>query len=129
MEIPPDAAADDNYNTARLLDTLAQSYLLKNDAAIARFLEITPVLVCKLRKGTIPLSAAVILRIHETTDLPIKEILKMSGDRRRRFRWSHAWDESKAATTGRLSRSLGNANAQDATVVATSPATKSGVLS
>jgi hypothetical protein len=56
------------------LDYLMETYKLKNDAALARFMEVSPPVVSKWRYGTLPFGALYILRAHELTDMPIKEI-------------------------------------------------------
>lgn len=44
---------------------------LKNDAALARFLEISPVIVSKIRHGRLSVGPSLIIRIHEATDMPV----------------------------------------------------------
>lgn len=86
---------ENTFDPAKMLDALAERYQLKNDAQIARFLEISPVMVCKLRHQYRALGGGVILRIHEATGIAIHEILRLSGDRRRRFRSTPAWSDSR----------------------------------
>jgi len=63
----------------RLLDTIIKSQQLKNDAALARWLDITAPQISKLRHGRMPLGATVILSIHEAFDMPIREIKALAG--------------------------------------------------
>lgn len=57
-----------------LLDALIESQHLKNDAALSRFLGISPVLASKVRNRVLPVSASLILLIHDCTDMPIRDI-------------------------------------------------------
>lgn len=56
------------------LDYLMEKYELKNDAALSRFLDVAPPVVSKWRYGTLPFGPRYILKVHELTDIPIKEI-------------------------------------------------------
>lgn len=44
---------------------------LKNDAALARFLEVSPVIISKIRHGRLAVGPSLIIRIHEATDMPV----------------------------------------------------------
>jgi hypothetical protein len=57
-----------------LLDTVLDSQHLKNDAALSRFLEVNPPVLSKIRGGTLPVGASMIIKIHEKTGMSIKEI-------------------------------------------------------
>lgn len=58
----------------KLLDYLKETYNLKNDAEISRRLEVAPPVISRIRSGKINVSAEIMIRIHETFDMPIKEI-------------------------------------------------------
>ncbi len=58
---------------------------LKNDAELARTLAITPAVVSRIRNKKAPVSASVLLMIHEATEIAIPELRKMMGDSRRLF--------------------------------------------
>lgn len=60
----------------KLFDFLIANYELKNDNALANELEITPSLICKIRYGR-PITATLILKVHERWDIPVKEIKSM----------------------------------------------------
>lgn len=62
-----------------LLDVMIREFELKNDAALARFLQIFPAQVSKVRAGRLPVSADLILRIHDCTDWEIKRIKQLAG--------------------------------------------------
>lgn len=57
----------------RLFDFLIEKYGIKSDYQLAHLLEIGQSAVCKYRAGR-PITANVIIRVHETFDLPIKDI-------------------------------------------------------
>ncbi|TFW09914.1 hypothetical protein E4K72_03515 [Oxalobacteraceae bacterium OM1] len=57
-----------------LLDDLLTEYNLASDTALARFLELSPSIVCRLRAGDYPVSPRVILAIHEATDISVQDI-------------------------------------------------------
>ncbi len=59
---------------AALLDSLLRSSGLKNDARLARALRVSPPVISKIRSGKLGVSDSFILRVHETFDLPVREI-------------------------------------------------------
>jgi len=62
----------------RLLDTLIERYALKNDAGLSRALEVAPPCISKIRRGSTPLSAEMMLRIHERFELPIATLRQLA---------------------------------------------------
>lgn len=62
-----------------LLDWIIASQHLKNDAALARALGLTPPVICKLRSGRLPLGATHLIRMHEVFGLPIRELKAKAG--------------------------------------------------
>lgn len=60
-----------------LLDALIAEYKLKNDAALARALGVLPPEISRIRNRKRPVQAEFILRVHEATDWPIKQIKEM----------------------------------------------------
>jgi hypothetical protein len=61
---------------------------LKNDAALARALEVAPPLISKIRHRRLPVGASLLIRMHEVTDLPVHELRELMGDRRQKYRIS-----------------------------------------
>ncbi len=57
-----------------LLDALLERYQLKNDAALSRRMEIAPSRLSKMRNGKQPVTADLLLRIHETFGMPFSEL-------------------------------------------------------
>ena len=58
----------------KLLDSLLVDNALKNDAALARALEVAPPVISKLRHGRLAIGSTLILAIHETFGVPVAEI-------------------------------------------------------
>jgi hypothetical protein len=68
-----------------LLNALIQHFGIKNDAALARVLELAPPMISKLRGQVLPISAFVLIRMHEVSGISIVELRGMMGDYRRKF--------------------------------------------
>ena len=83
-ETPPeeDRLEDRVYDPNRLLDTLIQHLNLKNDAALSRALEVAPPVISKIRHHRLPVGASLLIRMHEVSELSIKELRRLMGDRR-----------------------------------------------
>ncbi len=60
-----------------LLDTLLQRLALKNDAQLCRLLELAPPRISKVRQRRAPISDSIVLRIHETCEIPIAELMAL----------------------------------------------------
>lgn len=76
------------YNPNNLLDALMIKLDTKNDAALARLLEVAPPVLSKIRHRRIPVAASLLIRMHEVTGLPIRELRNLMGDRRQKHRIS-----------------------------------------
>ena len=57
-----------------LLDALIEKLALKNDAALSRLLEVAPPVISKLRHGALPIGPTMLIRMHEISDLGIREM-------------------------------------------------------
>lgn len=75
-----------SYSPAKLLNTVMTELGLRNDAALARLLDIQAPLLSKIRNGKLPISAGVLLRLHEVSGRSIDDLRFLMGDRRTRFR-------------------------------------------
>ncbi|TWI67312.1 hypothetical protein IP91_01425 [Pseudoduganella lurida] len=87
----PNVAADDDglsYNPNRLIDALLDIMRLKNDAALARSLEVAPPVISKIRHLKLPVGASLLIRMHEVSELSIRDLRYLMGDRRKKFRIS-----------------------------------------
>jgi plasmid maintenance system antidote protein VapI len=58
----------------KLIDFLLKKFELKNDRALALALGIQPPAISKIRNGHSSITADFILKVHETFDIPVKEI-------------------------------------------------------
>jgi len=63
-----------------LFDRIIEIYKLKNDAALARALKMSPSNISRYRSRYTPIRAHVILRIHDATGWPIKTIKELCAD-------------------------------------------------
>ncbi len=76
------------YDPNNLLDALIEKLKLKNDAALSRALEVAPPVISKIRHRRLPVGASLLIRMHEVSDLSIKDLRILMGDRRDKFRIS-----------------------------------------
>ena len=90
IDMNSDSDSDDllQYNPNRLLDTLIENLRLKNDAALSRALEVAPPVISKIRHHRLPVGASLLIRMHEVSDLSIRDLRYLMGDRRNKFRIS-----------------------------------------
>lgn len=77
-----------DYDPNRLLNTLIVQLNLKNDAALARELDVAPPVLSKIRHRRVPVGAATLIRMHEASGLTIRALRDLMGDRRDRYRVS-----------------------------------------
>lgn len=63
----------------RLFDSLIERYELGSDYQLALEIQVTPSSICKIRSGK-PVTANLILKIHERFDIPVREIKEMVSD-------------------------------------------------
>ena len=81
-------ASQESYNPNHLLDILLGKMQLKNDAALSRLLEVAPPVISKIRHHRLPVGASLLIRMHEVSDLSIRDLRYLMGDRRAKFRIS-----------------------------------------
>jgi hypothetical protein len=89
-----------NYDPNNLLDALIEKLNLKNDAALSRALEVAPPVISKIRHRRLPVGASLLIRMHEVSDLSIKELRNLMGDRRDKFRISDKQFKPKDGGSG-----------------------------
>ncbi|MFL6675735.1 MAG: hypothetical protein ACJ8LG_20875 [Massilia sp.] len=63
----------------KLLDTLIQKLHLKNDAELCRVLEVQPPIISKIRHRKLNVGATILLRMHEKSNIPIRELKELSS--------------------------------------------------
>jgi len=73
------------FRSADLLDVLINFLGLKNDAALSRELRVSAPILSKIRHGVLPVSAAILVRMHEVSGLSIYELRACMGDHRANF--------------------------------------------
>jgi plasmid maintenance system antidote protein VapI len=71
------------YDPNMLLDTLINKLKLKNDAALSRALEVDPPVISKIRHRRRRVGPALLIRMHEISNLSIKELRRLMGDDKR----------------------------------------------
>lgn len=76
------------YDPNQMLESLISQLKLKNDAALSRALEVSPPVISKIRHRRLPVSASLLIRMHEVCGLSISDLRHMMGDRRGKFRIS-----------------------------------------
>jgi hypothetical protein len=75
-----------DYEPNRLLDHLVDRLNLKNDAALARLLDVAPPVISKIRHYRLAIGASLLIRMHEVSDISIGNLRILMGDRRGKFR-------------------------------------------
>jgi hypothetical protein len=78
------------YDPSYLLDSLIERLNLKNDSELADTLEIPPPIILKIRYGRMPVGAALLVRMHEVSELSISVLRTLMGDRRLRLRGDYS---------------------------------------
>ena len=76
------------YDPDNLLNYLRELLSLKNDAALARALEVAPPVISKIRHRRLHVGASLLIRMHEVSGLSIRELRDRMGDRRGKYRLS-----------------------------------------
>jgi plasmid maintenance system antidote protein VapI len=61
-----------------LINHLRREYKIRTDAELAKQISVKPPAISKLRHGTSALTPALILKIHEAFDMPVKEIRRIA---------------------------------------------------
>lgn len=75
----------ETYTPDKLLDVVIARLGLKNDAALCQALQMSPVSISNLRNRRIPAGAALLVRLHEATNMSVKELRQLMGDTRENF--------------------------------------------
>ena len=82
---PNTAAKLTTYDPNGLLDRLSETLNAKNDAALARLLKVAPPVISKIRHRRLPISASILICMHEVSNITIKELRQWMGDTREKF--------------------------------------------
>ena len=79
MKKPPMRNTNTNLpNPGLFMDLLVERFDLKNDAQLGRALGMQPPHISRIRAGNLPLTAEVILRIHEAGQIDVADIRSMA---------------------------------------------------
>ncbi len=76
-----------SYDPNNLIDSLIEKLGLKNDAALSRLLDVAPPVISKIRHRRLPVGASILIRMHEVSNLSVKDLRILMGDRRRQSRY------------------------------------------
>src|SRR3954463_8775097 len=85
------------YDPNHLLDVLIEKLSLKNDAALSRALEVAPPVISKIRHRRLPVGASLLIRMHEVSEMSVRDLRDLMGDRRTKYRLSDAQGKPKAS--------------------------------
>lgn len=77
---------DASYNPDALLDGVSTLLNVKNDAALAKKLDVAPPVISKIRHRRMQVGGSLLIRLHEVTTLSIKDLRIMMGDHAERYR-------------------------------------------
>lgn len=75
------------YDPNRMLDAVMDLLKVRTDAALSRMLDVSPPIISKIRHGRLAVGAAILVRLHEETGLPVRELRDLMGDRRGNYRY------------------------------------------
>ncbi|MDB5756714.1 MAG: hypothetical protein JWM30_3 [Burkholderia sp.] len=78
----PSLAELATYDPRPLLAKVTECLNVKNDAALSRALAVAPPIISKIRTGRAVVSPALLIRLHEITNLSIKDLRALMGDYR-----------------------------------------------
>lgn len=67
------------YSPNVVIDALISRMGLKNDAALARALEVSPIIISKIRNRRLMLGATMLICMHEESGISIRELKAMAG--------------------------------------------------
>lgn len=88
MISPENIARYRTFDPGHMLDMVIERMNLRNDAALARMLMVPGSTVSRIRSRKIPVSAAVIIRLHESSNISVRGLRNLMGDRRAVWRLS-----------------------------------------
>jgi hypothetical protein len=65
-----------------LLDYLRAAYGLRNDRQLSEMLDLAPPIISKIRGKSLPITASILLAIHEETGIGLRALRFLAGDYR-----------------------------------------------
>lgn len=78
--------AAEALDPGHLLDSVISKLNLKNDAALAKVLDVAPPVISKIRHHALPVGATILISMHEETGWSIEQLRGLMNDRRKKFR-------------------------------------------
>ena len=106
-----DAPELGSYDSNHLLDSILDKLCLPDDAALCDALDVDESVISDLRELRREVDAALLIRMHELTDISIAGLRNILGDRRRKARFVGE-EEQPNATDGAVRDEGGNHNRQ-----------------
>jgi hypothetical protein len=73
------------YTPELFIDGLMRVLGTHSRSALARAVGISPSVISKIWHRRLAISSEILLQVHETTGIPIRELRRMMGDQRRFF--------------------------------------------
>ena len=77
-----------SYDSNHLLDSILDKLHLRDDVALCKALDVDESVVTELRELKREVDAALLIRMHELTDISIAGLRNILGDRRRKSRFA-----------------------------------------
>ena len=97
-----------SYDSNHLLDSILDNLHLPNDAALCEALDVDEAVISDLRKMNREVDAALLIRMHELTDISIAGLRNILGDRRRKSRFAVEQDQPVPTDDGLKVNSMDN---------------------
>lgn len=82
-----------SYDSNHLLDSILDELQLPDDAALSEALDVEESVISDLRSLRREVDAAMLIRMHELTDISIVGLRNILGDRRRKSRYAEGGEE------------------------------------
>ncbi len=73
------------YSPDNLIDRLCAAVGARSYSALGRAIDVSPSVLSKVRHRRLAISSEILLRMHESTGIPIRELRRWMGDNRRYF--------------------------------------------
>jgi len=82
-----------SYDSNHLLDSILDQLHLPDDAALCEALDVDESVISDLREMRREVDAALLIRMHELTDISIAGLRNILGDRRRKARFAEGEED------------------------------------
>ena len=86
------------YNPNKLLNALMDMLQIKTDATLARVLDVGGPVISNIRHRRLPIGASMLIKMHEVSNMPIKDLRALMGDRRPHFKNNAALHRQNAVS-------------------------------